>query len=128
MWPCSVASLASSRTRPSKSSPASRGASAAVLFGGRHGGQAVRLQRLHVAQGALLGDLEVRGHVTERGMSPRFQKGEDRLAPGVHESDSTSFSTPRLKYSLRYSAWIGPYCWPHAGCGLSGLVSRGSGY
>src|SRR5712691_11885266 len=104
------------------------GAPAAVFLGVCQGGQAVRLERLHMAQGALLGDLEVRGHVTERCVSPRFQEGEDRLAPGIHKADSTSFSTSQLKYShaTRVSAWIGFYCWPRAGCERSGSVSRRS--
>jgi hypothetical protein len=51
-----------------------------------------------VPQRALLGQLEVRRDLGERGVAAALQEGEDGLASGVHDLDSTSFSTPTLKY------------------------------
>ena len=59
-------------------------AAAPVFVGPRHCGQAVHLEGLHVAQGALLGDFEVRGDFAQGGMPPGFDEGKDGLAPGVH--------------------------------------------
>src|SRR6267378_3294211 len=73
-------------------------ASAPVLLGRGNCGQAVCLEGLQVAQGALLGDLQVCGDLAQRGVPTGFEKREDRVAPGVHGSDCMSFSTWTLKY------------------------------
>jgi MFS family permease len=44
-----------------------------------------------VAQGALLGDLEVCGHLAQRGVAAGLDEGEDGLAPGVHDLNSNEF-------------------------------------
>jgi hypothetical protein len=51
-----------------------------------------------VPQGALLGQLEVGSDLGQRGVPAALQEGENDLASGVHDLDSTSFSTPTLKY------------------------------
>jgi hypothetical protein len=70
-----------------------------MFVGGRNRGQAVRLQGLQVALGALLGDLEVCGDFAQGGVAARLEEGEDDLAPRVHEVECTTFSTLMLKYS-----------------------------
>src|SRR5579859_4835463 len=71
------------------------GPAAAVGLAVGYGREAVGLQALEVPQGRLLGDLEVRGNLPERGVAASFQEGEDDLPAGVHELHPTSFSTSR---------------------------------
>src|SRR4029077_2527694 len=70
---------------------------ASVRLGVRDSGQPVGLEGLQVAQRSLLGNLEVRGDLAERGVPSGLEEGEDALAPGVHELNGTSFSTWKLK-------------------------------
>src|ERR1700730_3919565 len=74
------------------------GAAGPVFLGRRHGGQAVRLERLQMALGALLGDLEVRCDLAQRGVPACLEEGEDDLALRVHDLKFTAFSTLMLKY------------------------------
>src|SRR5438105_780603 len=59
--------------------------------------EALRLQAFQVLQGGLLRNLEVRGDLAEGAMSSRLEEGENDLAPGIHGSHRTSFSTSTLK-------------------------------
>src|SRR5579859_1926691 len=73
------------------------GAAAAVGLAVGHGRETVGLQALEVPQRRLLGDLEMGGHLPQRGVAAGLQEGEDDLAAGVHGAHPTSFSTLRLK-------------------------------
>ena len=74
------------------------GASAPMLVGMRDRGQPIGLQGFQVAKGALLGQLQVRSDLAQGGVPAGFEEGEYGLAPGVHDTQSTSISTPVLKY------------------------------
>jgi ABC-type sugar transport system ATPase subunit len=74
------------------------GPPAAVRRCGGDGREPSGFQRLEVAERALLRDLEVRCNLAQASVPVRLQKGEDRLAPGIHVLESTSFSTWTLEY------------------------------
>ena len=59
--------------------------------------EAFGFQALQVLQGGLLRDLEMRGDLAERGLPSSLEEGENDLAPGIHGSHRTSFSTSTLK-------------------------------
>ena len=73
------------------------GTAASVRLGMGDRREAFGFQALQVLQGGLLRDLEMRGDLAERGLPSSLEEGENDLAPGIHGSHRTSFSTSTLK-------------------------------
>src|SRR5438128_1924654 len=66
-----------------------------VRRGRSHRRETVCLQRLEVAEGALLGNLEVRRNLGQGRLAAGLQEGKDSFTPGLHNSSLGVFQQRR---------------------------------